>query len=87
MESSTITGVYHTLEMAVENLLKMVDAINKRISRTNGEFDNPFEPDEIGEDEENILVRYRNGVSSMVSRNVFRMSLMMTACFCTTITR
>jgi hypothetical protein len=52
--------------MAVENLLKMVDAINKRISRTNGEFDNPFEPDEIGEDEENILVRYRNGVSSMV---------------------
>ena len=65
VESSTITGVYHTLEMAEENLLKMVDAINKRISRRNGIFDNPFIKVRIDNDEENILVRYRNSVRVM----------------------
>ena len=62
MDSSIVKGVYHTLEMAEENLLKMVNEINMRISNSNSENDNPFEKTVIREDDENIMVRYRNGV-------------------------
>jgi hypothetical protein len=51
--------------MAEENLLKMVDAINKRISKRNDGLGSTFEKAEIVEDEENILVRYRNGARGM----------------------
>ena len=65
VDSSIVKGVYHTLGTAEENLLKMVNAINKRISKRNDDFENTFDKAVVGEGNEDILVRYRNGVRVM----------------------
>jgi len=65
MGSSSVQGVYDTIEKATDALVHMVQEMNERITNRKIEYDTPFTEDEISEEDGNVLLRYSSRLRVM----------------------